>query len=789
MLNPQKNIPTVLIIFGATGDLMAKKITPALYNLFQQNLLPDMFTVVGFSRQKLTDAKFRQHIGDILKKKYPKETTQIEGFLKAFHYQPGLFEDLPSYKQLHLVTAKIDKQWGVCSNKLFYLAVPPRFYDNIFDNLSKSKLTKPCSAEEGWTRVIVEKPFGKDAKTAKNLEIKLCQLFREIQIYRIDHYLAKEMLQNIMAFRFTNNLFELNWGKDLIEKIHIRLWEKIGVEDRGAFYDGVGALRDVGQNHLLQMLAFITMGNPREFTADQIRSLRSQILNSLIIPDETEIKQATYRAQHQDYHSIDGVNIGSATETFFKVRAFLNHPNWVNVPITLESGKRLKEQIKEIEIVFKHPLPCLCPKGTNQHTKNRLFIKIEPSEGIKIEFWSKKPGYTMEVAKESLDFQFRRQAKHSQYTEEYEKLLLDCISGDQTLFVSSDEIKAMWRFVDPILKSWEKDRVPLAVYKSDTLAPVDASRFIDDLPRYLSPIKNRLGIIGLGKMGGNIARRLMRKQWQVHGYNRDIKTTKQLVKEGLHSAKDIPELIAQLEVPRLIWLMIPAGQPVEDALFGKNGLADLLDKGDIIIDGGNSFYEDTIQRAEKLKKKGIHYIDAGVSGGPAGALNGSSIMIGGDKKIFSQLEYLFYDLAVDNGYGYMGPSGSGHFVKMVHNGIEYGMMQAIAEGFTVLKNYPDKLDMDEITRVYNHGSVIQSNLIGWLQSGYEEYGDNLTKVSGSVAHTGEGEWTVKTAQKLGVNVPVIKEAFKFRVKSAKQPSYTGKILSTLRHQFGGHSIK
>ena len=287
----------------------------------------------------------------------------------------------------------------------------------------------------------------------------------------------------------------------------------------------------------------------------------------------------------------------------------------------------------------------------------------------------------------------------------------------------------------------------------------------------------QIGYIGLGKMVSSMVLRLKQKKWTVETY--DI--------SGKGSAKSIEELVGALERPRLVWIMVPAGKPV-DAVVAK--LAKYLQKGDTVIDGGNSFYENSIKRGEKLDAKGIHFLDVGVSGGPGTVRKGMpAIMIGGDKRISQKLHPLFLDLTRNNSFGYMGKSGAGHFVKMVHNGIEYGMMQAIAEGFTVMKKASFGLDLSEVARVYNNGSVIESRLTGWTASGFKKYGQALKEAAGSVKYTGEGEWTVKTAKKLGIPVPVLKASFGFRVQSEKKPSYTGKILTTLRNQFGGHSMK
>lgn len=287
-------------------------------------------------------------------------------------------------------------------------------------------------------------------------------------------------------------------------------------------------------------------------------------------------------------------------------------------------------------------------------------------------------------------------------------------------------------------------------------------------------------------MGKNIVLHLKEKGWSAVVFDKDQKAITAIRSGSVRGVSSIKELVQTLQPPRLIWLMIPAGKPIDDTL---QDLLSNLQKGDVLIDGGNSFYEDSIKRAKMLARKGIHFLDVGTSGGMEGARRGACIMIGGEKEIFKRYEGLFSDLAVPHGYVYAGKSGAGHFVKMVHNGIEYGMMQAIAEGFTVLKKSSLQLDLEKIADVYNHGSIIESRLMQWLVDALRVFGEEMTNVSGSVSHTGEGEWTVKTAKRMGVSVPVIKKSFEFRLESKKKPSYTGRVLSALRNQFGGHAIK
>ena len=817
--------PTILAVFGATGDLMAKKIVPALFDLHVGGRLPKRFALVGVSRRDWSDDDLRAHLRAILRARAPgAKEKDISSFLDLAVYHRLEFAKIGDYRALYGRLKAIDGGWGACASKLFYLSVPPRFYGDILDRLRESRLAEGCSPEEGWTRVLVEKPFGHDEKSAKALDARLARLFKEEQIYRIDHYLAKETFRNVLVFRFLNNLFEGEWGGGLIEKIYIREYENIGVEGRGAFYDPVGALRDVGQNHLLQMLALVTMERPEDLSAAAVRRARAAILGTLIPPTLEEVRRSTFRAQYEGYRSIKGVAPRSDTETYFRAQAFLAHPNWQGVPIILEAGKRLRPkeegEVTEIEVVFRHPKPCACPPG-GRHASNAIVFRQDPREEIAIRFWAKAPGHAFKLEEKTIEAFLVPHAEGTrQYVAEYEKLLLDCIAGDQTLFVSSGEVAAMWRFADPILEAWKKGAVPLRRYAPDHGAiAAEAEAQAGSAARAAVPAMPRaIGLYGLGKMGANVARQLREKGWRVVVANRSPDPAAAMAADGFETAEGAGGLAAALSSPsmpasgpapsrgavrrplRVIWLMITAGKGVDEFLFGarggspraargRGGLAGFLRRGDIVIDAGNSFYEDTIRRARRFAARGVKFVDVGFSGGPSGARRGGSLMVGCDAETFAYLEPLFADLSAPLGYGRMGAPGAGHFVKMVHNGIEYGMMQSLAEGFALMKKSPFKLDLEEVARVYNRGSVIESRLVGWLGEAFGEYGEDLAGVSGAVAATGEGEWTLKTGRKRGLRLPAIESAFKFRIESKKKPSYAGRILSALRNRFGGHSVK
>ena len=783
----QRNVPTILVIFGATGDLMNKKIVPALFHLFQKKKLPKLFHIIGFSRRNVTNEQFKENVIEILKTHQDTELEdeEVKQFIQLFSYHQGNFPEKADYDRLAATLGRIDGEWKTCANKLFYLAVPPQYYEKIFLNLSDSGLTIPCGPDGGWTRVLVEKPFGDDLKTAEQLDLLMAKLFQEEQIYRIDHYLAKEMLQNILAFRFSNNLMESSWNNRHVEKIEIKLYESIGVGTRGNFYDGLGALKDVGQNHLLQMLALVTMGRTELTNPEMIRSKRSESLKTLIPLSDHDIKTQTVRGQYEGYKQLSGVSPDSITETYFKIVASLSDPRWEGVPVIIESGKSLPEARKEIVVSFNHITPCLCP-DPNKHQRNTVTFSLEPEEKITIRFWAKKPGLDMELEEQTFEFNLRKGRQKMQFVEEYEKLLLDCIGGNQLLFVSTDEVKAMWRFIDPIIDGWKRNLVPLHTYTPQTWGITTVEPEVIEQNEYI--LSKQIGVIGLGKMGAGIASQLSEKGWHVYAYNRTHEVAEAMGTTNLTPVKTYEEMAMRLKGPRNIWIMVPAGKAVDEVIFGKQGILQYLKPGDIIVDAGNSFYKDSIEREKKVRKSGVTYIDVGVSGGPAGARYGACLMVGGTKEVYEQLLPLYQSMAVPGGVQFCNGAGAGHFVKMVHNGIEYGMMQAIGEGFEVLKKSHFTLDLHAIADIYNHGSVIESKLMGWLENALKIYGNDLEAISPVVSHTGEGAWTVNAAEELGVKVKVIRDALQFRIDSEKNQSYTGQVVSALRNQFGGHKV-
>jgi len=465
-------IPTTFIIFGATGDLVRRKIAGSLLNLYSKGFMPDDFQILGISRRDYTDDQFRDFIFENSLKKLRNKFNKniIDNFLKKLIYIKGYFNEKSTYNKINECLLSKTGGLNFCDNKLYYLAVPPRFYMDIFNNLAKSGLTLSCSPESGWTRILVEKPFGRDINTAVKLDRMLGKLFLEKQIFRIDHYLAKDTIRNILFFRFSNIIFEPVWNSNYIEKVEIKLLEDLDIGTRGSFYDNIGALRDVGQNHMLQMLALIAMENPGGHSSERIRSGRIKILKSLVGMDKPEdIEKKIIRGQYRGYRKHKDVNSDSMTETYFKIKAFVSNKRWKNVPFYLESGKALNSKNTEIVIYFRNVTDHLCPEEQRDlEHRNILSIKIFPKEGIFIRFWAKKPGLYTDLEPRDLEFDYKQAGNRG--AGEYDKVLLDCMKGDQTLFTSTEEVNLAWKYITPILNNWSTTKLHL--YKKNSSLPI-----------------------------------------------------------------------------------------------------------------------------------------------------------------------------------------------------------------------------------------------------------------------------------------------------------------------------
>jgi len=452
--------PTQIIILGGSGDLAKRKLIPALIDLYTHDKLPDTFSIVGLARTPRTSKEYEQFVADALTKhEHGHSMTTVKDFCSHFSYVSGSFDNTESYQELKKHIEAFDAEKGMCTNKLFYLAVPPQYYKTIFNNIHESGLADTC-ADGSWARVLVEKPFGSDLNTAQELDGVLSSLFTEDQIFRIDHYLAKEAVQNILSFRFANTLLRSPWNREHVESVHITMHESIDIQGRGSFYDNIGALRDVGQNHLLQLLALIAMDEPKSFTAGDIRTKRIEVLECLVPMDSDTVQTQVQRAQYQGYTQEKGVAEDSQTETFFRFTAQLSLPQWEGVPFHVEAGKALSKRKVVIEIHFKDVASGPFETQTCHTKGNMVTLTLSPEQAMSITLNAKKPGHGYQLESQTLSFTCRKDKQEG--IDAYEKVLLDCITGDQTLFTKTEEVLASWKFITSILQNWHN--IPLETY-------------------------------------------------------------------------------------------------------------------------------------------------------------------------------------------------------------------------------------------------------------------------------------------------------------------------------------
>ena len=461
--NPQAS-PCVMVIFGATGDLTKRKLIPALCNLAQDNLLPKQFAIVGFAGNDLTTEGFRKELAEDIPKYAPaKVDLKIwDWFAERISYIKGDFQDPEAYKRLQQQIAEVDKQYNTGGNRFFYLAVAPRFFSPIVKQLGQIGLTKEENGR--WTRVIVEKPFGHDLESARQLNQELKQVLTEKQIYRIDHYLGKETVQNLMVFRFTNNIIEPLWNRNYVDHVQITAAETVGVEHRGGFYETAGALRDMVPNHLFQLLTMTGMEPPISFDADEVRNKQAEVLHAIQPLGPEDVLTNAVRGQY-DEGSVDGQRVPpyrsepdvapeSNTETFVALKLQIDNWRWAGVPFYLRTGKRLAQRATEIVIQFRRtPFVLFRNTSVKNLETNRLVIHIQPEEGISLSFGAKVPGSVMKLGLVNMDFDYQSYfgVEHSTG---YERLLRDCMAGDATLFQRADMVEAGWSVIQPIIDVW-----------------------------------------------------------------------------------------------------------------------------------------------------------------------------------------------------------------------------------------------------------------------------------------------------------------------------------------------
>jgi glucose-6-phosphate 1-dehydrogenase len=471
--------PFVIVLFGATGDLARHKLFPALFSLFRRWQLGEKFYIVGFARRELSDEAYRRMLLEEWKLADAHDSAW-EAFVKNVYYQQGYFDEAAGYTALTERLNRFDKEAGACITRVFYLATPPDNYVAILENLQKSKLSEGCGqGSDTWTKLAIEKPFGKDLETARLLDTRLCEIFDEKQVYRVDHYLAKETVQNMLAFRFANGIFEPVWNKQYIDNVQITFAERKGIGGRGKFFDGVGMLRDVGQNHLLQLLAAVAMEQPKGFSREGVRDARAQAIQAIRPISPADVSTAVVRGQYRGYTMEKQVDAKSQTETFAAMRLFVDSERFSGVPFYIRAGKRMPADLVEIKIVFIQTCHLLFKEYGCPEIGNVLTIRIQPNEGIGLRMIAKQPGAKLSLGSVDMHFSYK-EAFGNSGTDAYEKLLLDILAGDQMLFNRSDELASTWQLISGILTGWEQDTAQsIAVYDQGTWGPELAIALIE----------------------------------------------------------------------------------------------------------------------------------------------------------------------------------------------------------------------------------------------------------------------------------------------------------------------
>jgi glucose-6-phosphate 1-dehydrogenase len=480
----------LIVIFGASGDLTRRKLIPALFELFRQGLLPAHYAILGIGRTALTTIQFRDKMVTELSSKsiYQENQDDLRSFASLLHYITLETADPESYAAVKKKVSELDLQYNTNGNCIFYLATPPGLYEIITRALQIHGLTRHDS---GWRRIIVEKPFGMDLKSALELNKHLLTCFSEEQIYRIDHYLGKETVQNVMVTRFSNGIFEPLWNRNFVHHIEVTSAENIGVEGRGGYYDKSGALRDMVQNHLLQLVTLVAMEPPTQIHALAIRNETLKVLQSVRPINEKNIEKQVIRGQYtastirgnryRSYRDESGVSPDSRTETYVALKLFIDNWRWGGVPFYIRTGKHLPTKVTELVVHFK-PTPhrLFCFDDGRFNSDNQLVIRIQPDEGILLKFGMKVPGAGYKVQDVNMDFHYADLASKD-LPEAYQRLLLDCMQGDATLFTRGDAIEQSWRIVDPIISAWNNNpEIPIFGYPAGTWGPQQADSIIDE---------------------------------------------------------------------------------------------------------------------------------------------------------------------------------------------------------------------------------------------------------------------------------------------------------------------
>jgi glucose-6-phosphate 1-dehydrogenase len=485
--------PTTMVIFGASGDLAKRKLLPAIYNLAHEGALPELFNLIGVSRSEMSDDEFREGARKAITEFSRRDTDEkvLDALLDRMRYVAGTFDDDSMYDRLEKALDEYDEEADIEFNRLFYLSTAPSFFPAIAEALGQHGLNRNEGSE---VRIIIEKPFGTDLESARELNRRVLAVFAESQVFRIDHYLGKETVQNMLVLRFANMIFEPLWNRSYVDYVQITAAEDIGIGSRAGYYDQSGALRDLIQNHMLQLLMILSMEPPVSFSADEVRDEKVKVLHSIPPPDPDEVPEMAVRAQYgpgavggeevPGYLDEEGVPEDSKTETYAAVRLRIDNWRWAGVPFYLRTGKRLARKVTEIAVTLK-PVPHLAFKqaGSLGVEPNQLVLTVQPNEGVSLSLVAKIPGARMAVRPVNMEFLYGTSFM-SQSPEAYERLIMDTMRGDATLFARNDEVEAAWAICDPILKAWEESDEPLPQYEAGSQGPEEANELLLDAHRW-----------------------------------------------------------------------------------------------------------------------------------------------------------------------------------------------------------------------------------------------------------------------------------------------------------------
>jgi glucose-6-phosphate 1-dehydrogenase len=481
--------PTTLVVFGATGDLARRKLLPALYNLAHDGSLPERFALIGVARSEQPDEAFREAARESIERfsRRRPDPDVLGGLLAEMRYVGGTFDDAGVYSHLDRTLEALEDETGIHLNRLFYLSTAPELFPVIVERLGAAGLNQADGAQ---TRIVIEKPFGYDLASARELNARVLEVFDESQVFRIDHYLGKETVQNLLALRFANALFEPVWNRNFIDHVQITAAEDIGIEGRADYYEHAGALRDLVQNHMLQLLALLTMEPPTAFEANRVRDEKLKVLEAIVPPDVDQAAAMAVRAQYAPgvvggvpvpgYRQEPGVAPDSRTETYAALRLQVSNWRWAGVPFYLRTGKRLTRKLTEIAVTLK-PVPHLAFRsaGSVGVQSNQIILIVQPDEGVSISLGAKIQGPQMRIRTVNMEFRYGTSFL-SESPEAYERLILDAMRGDATLFPRNDEIEALWGIVDPILTAWHQDTLsPIPEYPAGSQGPAEANALLD----------------------------------------------------------------------------------------------------------------------------------------------------------------------------------------------------------------------------------------------------------------------------------------------------------------------